>query len=229
MKGQILGFDGATGAITGADGERYSFALADWKGEQPPKPRDAVDFVGKDGVASEIYPTQSSLGAAFSGLGAGAKGTGGGGEGLKMVAGRPQVVLEALAILVALLFPYISTFILSVTIVGLPSLINQAAAYGGGVGGGVGALALLAYLLWLIPIGGALALYLDFTGKRDVRVELALGALCIFATVYYFLLSSAVGAASTVFSLGFGGYVILLVGVGLILTGLGRITRVPGL
>ena len=54
MKGQILGFDGEKGAITGDDGNRYSFELKDWKGEKTPQARDNVDFVAKDGVASEI-------------------------------------------------------------------------------------------------------------------------------------------------------------------------------
>ena len=36
MKGQILGFDGAKGAITGEDGNRYSFELAEGRGKKHP-------------------------------------------------------------------------------------------------------------------------------------------------------------------------------------------------
>ena len=48
MKGQVLGFDGSKGAITGEDGNRYSFERADWNGDKLPQARDVVDFVLKD-------------------------------------------------------------------------------------------------------------------------------------------------------------------------------------
>jgi hypothetical protein len=58
MKGRVLGFDAKNGegAITGADGNRYSFQLAEWKGEGVPKAEVTVDFVPREGVALQIYP-----------------------------------------------------------------------------------------------------------------------------------------------------------------------------
>jgi hypothetical protein len=62
MKGRILGYDSenSEGAIQGADGNRYSFQLAEWKGEDAPRPEMAVDFVPDGGVALKIYPIRDS-------------------------------------------------------------------------------------------------------------------------------------------------------------------------
>jgi len=62
MKGRILGYDGrnSEGAIQGADGNRYSFQLAEWKVEDVPKPEMAVDFIPEGGVALKIYPIRDS-------------------------------------------------------------------------------------------------------------------------------------------------------------------------
>jgi hypothetical protein len=234
MKGQVLGFDGTTGAISADGGERYSFALADWKGERPPQPRDTVDFIVRDGAATEVYPTASSLGAAFSGLSEGLRNSAGSGGGLAMIAGRPQLVLEALALIIAVLFSYIAGPMgPGISMLSFPNAVSNMSA----LGGGLGFVSVLAYLLWLIPIGAASALYLDLTGKRNTMLELGLGGLCVFSLVVYFLMSSAISSAvgpfgamaASMISLGFGGYLIVLVGIGLILTGLGKLNRIPGL
>ena len=62
MKGRILGYDSrnSEGAIQGIDGNRYSFQLAEWKGEDVPKPETAVDFIPEGGVALKIYPIRDS-------------------------------------------------------------------------------------------------------------------------------------------------------------------------
>ena len=62
MKGKILGYDSRNneGAIQGADGNRYTFQLPEWKGEDVPKPEMAVDFVPDGGVALKIYPVRDS-------------------------------------------------------------------------------------------------------------------------------------------------------------------------
>ncbi len=62
MKGRILGYDSknSEGAIQGEDGNRYSFQLAEWKGEDVPRPEMAVDFVPDGGVALKIYPIRDS-------------------------------------------------------------------------------------------------------------------------------------------------------------------------
>lgn len=57
MKGRVLGFDAGagTGAISGEDGNRYVFASSDWRGEDPPKAGQAVDFVANADAANEVY------------------------------------------------------------------------------------------------------------------------------------------------------------------------------
>lgn len=81
MRGKILGVNGDQGVIVaeGDEGdERFTFALEEWKDAQtPPKRGMAVDFVGHDGVAREIYP---ALGSGLGGLSALGSGLGGGSE-----------------------------------------------------------------------------------------------------------------------------------------------------
>lgn len=57
MRGQILSVDGAsrTGLVLGNDGNRYSFAGADWRGQKAPLAGNEVDFVADGGTAREIY------------------------------------------------------------------------------------------------------------------------------------------------------------------------------
>lgn len=224
MKGHILGFDGTTGAITGEDGQRYSFTLADWKGERPPQARDAVDFVGTAGVATDVYHVPSSLGAVFS--------AGGGGSangGIAFVAGRPQVALEGLLI-VASLLPFLSGGLVSTNLFGFPSAVNQLAqiaslarSFGAGGTSSIGILAPVAYLFWLIPLGAAFLLYREFTNSRMKQLELGVGGLGAFTLVYFVLLSGGLDG------FGFGAVVIFLCGIGLILTGLGKFNRIPGM
>lgn len=63
MKGKVLGFDTATGtgAISGDDGQRYTFTAADFKSPPPAKPNDAVDFEAEGGAARNIYVTAASV------------------------------------------------------------------------------------------------------------------------------------------------------------------------
>lgn len=55
MKGQVLGFDGSTGAITGEDGKRYRFSKEQWRDDRPAAAKDHVDFVAEGEQATEIY------------------------------------------------------------------------------------------------------------------------------------------------------------------------------
>jgi hypothetical protein len=62
LQGTILGYtaDIGTGAITGADGRRYKFAAAAWKGQGAPVPGTPVDFELADGgQAADIYPLKA--------------------------------------------------------------------------------------------------------------------------------------------------------------------------
>jgi len=58
MKGRILGTAtiDAAGAITGEDGNRYRYQLADWRGERAASPGVSVDFEVEAGEAKEVYP-----------------------------------------------------------------------------------------------------------------------------------------------------------------------------
>ncbi len=58
-----LGFDAAngTGAIRGADGARYNFTAADWKGGGTPAANDEVDFEAVETRATEIFVTRAAL------------------------------------------------------------------------------------------------------------------------------------------------------------------------
>ncbi|KUG28478.1 hypothetical protein ASZ90_001649 [hydrocarbon metagenome] len=65
MKGRVLSWDGSAraGIISGDDGNRYPFALADWKAGASPVAGAEVDFVAKGGAASEIYFLSSGTNA----------------------------------------------------------------------------------------------------------------------------------------------------------------------
>lgn len=262
MKGQVLGFDGTTGAISGEDGARYSFAADAWKGERPPQSRDAVDFVVTDGAAHDVYLVQSALGATIGSLGANAReklggaGAAPGAAGVRtFVAERPQVILAGVALLASLLLTFVSGAAAlepgstSVSAVGFPGLMNrvvsgvaQVASFmgatpAGDAYGGLQFAAMLSYLLYLIPVLAAFAIFRDVTGKRMRVLELVLGALCVGSLLIYFIAMSAIrtplGAVADMamaqVAFGFGGYVLVLCGVLLLLTGLGRIKQTPGL
>lgn len=57
MKGTIIGYDtsGHTGIISGFDGNRYRFALEEWKSAAQPNPNMEVDFEPDGGIAREIF------------------------------------------------------------------------------------------------------------------------------------------------------------------------------
>lgn len=63
MKGKILGFTPAagSGAITGDDGERFTFVAAQWRSDRPIAVGTHVDFAPLAGVATEIYPVAAAM------------------------------------------------------------------------------------------------------------------------------------------------------------------------
>jgi len=71
LKGWILGCDSSGGAISTDAGERFKFAISEWKGPGWPAARDEVDFIGANGAATEIYPA-IVIGAARTGTGSAA-------------------------------------------------------------------------------------------------------------------------------------------------------------
>ena len=60
MKGQILGFDGNIGFITGEDNKRYSFTKEEWKENTPPEKGQKVDFNAEGENAKDIYLIETS-------------------------------------------------------------------------------------------------------------------------------------------------------------------------
>jgi hypothetical protein len=99
----------------------------------------------------------------------------------------------------------------------------------------------LAYLAWLVPVGAAFLIYSNVVNKRNRTHELVVGALAIGVVVLFLLgkamiISAIAGpgreGADMVgdqIALGFGGWIVGLTGVGLVLTGLGVLRVTPGL
>lgn len=58
MRGNVLGFDidTNTGAIAGADGNRYEFVRLEWRSAVTPSRGAPVDFVPETGRATQIFP-----------------------------------------------------------------------------------------------------------------------------------------------------------------------------
>lgn len=62
MQGNILALDaaGASGILSGADGNRYRFSLSEWKSASRPRIGEPVDFLVQEGSAVEVYSLKSS-------------------------------------------------------------------------------------------------------------------------------------------------------------------------
>jgi hypothetical protein len=243
MKGQILGFDGQKGAITGEDGNRYSFELAEWKSDKVPQPRDNVDFVAADGVATEIYRIAGSFSApSLGGVGASLSGVADKVEfdagKLEYIRTRPALILIGLAIFAFFFLNVLTLPATGFSAFGLPgSLDDMASALGlFGAGEGFGFARTVAYLLWIIPLAGGYAIFREVTGKRSRKAELATAIACLFSVVVYFVTAVAFesinrGSRISYFDImdfGFGGWLLVLCGIGLVLTTLGIVKTVPG-
>jgi TM2 domain-containing membrane protein YozV len=65
VRGSILDYDWrkSSGLITGDDGFRYSFAIADWNSDQIPLKGMSVDFVAESGNAKQVFLTSGSIGS----------------------------------------------------------------------------------------------------------------------------------------------------------------------
>ncbi|GAB6408281.1 TM2 domain-containing protein [Pseudomonas sp. MHK4] len=63
MKGKVLEFDSTSrsGVISGDDGNRYTFSVAQWKSTILPKAGSRVDFSADNGTAEAIYLESVSL------------------------------------------------------------------------------------------------------------------------------------------------------------------------
>ncbi|MEM9312772.1 MAG: hypothetical protein AAGA34_15125 [Pseudomonadota bacterium] len=249
MKGQVLGFDGATGAITGEDGKRYSFEFEQWKGDKVPQPRDSVDFVAVDDVATEIYKTAGSftapsldgVGDTLSGMGASLAGAAekvdlNSGK-LEYVRTRPKLILIGLAIFAFFFLNLVVFGRSSSTAFSLPGDLDNTAALFGifGRGDDFSLSSSAAMLLWSIPLAGGFAIFREATGKKSRLAEFITAGGCLFSFVVYGMILASLENLNTgyqnfanVVQLGLGGYIFMLCGIGLLLTTLGIVKTVPG-
>lgn len=72
MKGRILGFtpSAGSGAISGENGERFTFVAAQWRSDHPITIGTGVDFAPIAGVATEVYPVAAAMPIAVADLAA---------------------------------------------------------------------------------------------------------------------------------------------------------------
>ncbi|MEO0870757.1 MAG: hypothetical protein AAFY19_02180 [Pseudomonadota bacterium] len=249
MKGQVLGFDGSKGAITGEDGNRYTFERADWNGDKLPQARDVVDFVAKDGAATDIYKTGGSFSApSLEGVGDTLSGVGaslaGAAEKVDFDAGkleyirtRPKLIFIGLAIF-SFFFLNLVVFVRDgYSAFTLPGNLDDAAALVGlfGRGGDFSLTSSAAMLLWAIPLAGGFAIFREVTGKKSRMAELVTAFACLFSFIVYAMVIASFENLNTGYQnfadaikLGFGGYIFILCGIGLLLTTFGIVKTVPG-
>lgn len=256
MKGQVLGFDGMSGAISAEDGSRYNFTAADWKGQSPPKPRDAVDFVPVDGAATEIYVTRGSFA-----MGAGATGAAdllqgeSAAKARGFIATRPQAIIAVVLILASILLNFMSSpgqnGSQGVSLFGVGPAMGQmrtAMAEASqmtsalmGSGGSASAsppfsltlLWLLGYLLWLVPLGAAFLLFREYTNARNTGLELLVGVGAIASLLYILLVKSMISSAMHAIGMPFAETAASMVSFGagaflIFLCGIGLIATAKG-
>ena len=148
MKGKILGFDaaGGTGAISGEDGQRYSFAAADFKSPVPAKPGDNVDFAVDGSNAKEIYVTAGAMpNVDLAALTSNAT--------VANILAKPYVIWAAVIILGSLIAGYF----------GALGMLNSMS---GPFGSGLGLAALIAALLFFVPIVAGVLIFFEFTNNK---------------------------------------------------------------
>lgn len=162
MKGKILGFDaaGGTGAISGEDGQRYTFTAADFKSPAPAKAGDNVDFAVEGSSAKEIYVTAAALpNVDLSALKSNAT--------VANILAKPYVIWAAVIILGSLIAGYFSSL----------GFLNQMS---GPFGSGLGIAALIAALLICVPIVAGVLIFFELTNhKLTAQFRLITAAVAI--------------------------------------------------
>jgi hypothetical protein len=163
MKGKILGFDAAvgTGAITGDDGKRYSFAAAENKSSAALKAGDAVDFQVDGDAAKDIYAVAGAASVDLAAMAAN--------PAVANVLAKPNIIWAGIIILGALVANYIGAVQAAGRMSEFASAIDRmGAAFGGGGGGGGGMQmgALVLYLLLVIPIMAGVLIFFELTNHK---------------------------------------------------------------
>lgn len=146
MKGKVLGFDAAagTGAISGDDGQRYNFTAADFKSPPPAKANDAVDFEADAGTAKNIYVTAGAVNVDLAAMAAN--------PAVANILAKPYVIWAAVIILGSLIAGYISAL----------GMLNSMS---GPYGSGLGIAALIAALLFFVPVVAGVLIFFEFTNN----------------------------------------------------------------
>ena len=162
MKGKILGFDaaGGTGAISGEDGQRYNFTAADFKSPAPAKAGDNVDFAAEGSNAKEIYVTAGAMpNVDLTALTSNAT--------VANILAKPYVIWAAVIILGSLIAGYFSAL----------GMLNSMS---GPFGSGLGLAALIAALLFFVPIVAGVLIFFEFTNhKLTAQFRLITAAVAI--------------------------------------------------
>lgn len=282
MKGRVLGFTGSTGTgtITGEDGHRYGFAIAEWRSDRAPAAGLAVDFEVRGEQAAGIYPLAGET------LDIGALAASPAVARARELATGTLVFPLAILLLFACLMPAVNTIMgrgQSLSLMGLGPVVTELSdeiraeresvqrdardfdereselnkviaqtgpgtpigpfGSGGSAGdalkelqderaksaatqhGHAGAFLLdLMALVYLVPVLALALIGLSWAGRPVRLAGLAAGgaSLVSFVLVWNLTALAAVGDSSTL-SLGFGAWLVLLAGLGLILAALGMI------
>ena len=234
MKGRVLGFsaDSGTGVISGQDGKRYAFQAGEWKAGQPVRAGLQVDFEPQDDVATGIYAEPGGIDlSAISGIDMAALKGSAGAEKIKKVLTSSLAVPLSIVLLIACAMPALSLQGRSVSlfdlteIMGLLSLGDALSGGGGSTGSGFETLLLLRFFA---PILAVVLLWRAWVAQAPKMIVLATGSAAILAFVLIEMIKLGLGQGNDLsamigqaISTGFGTWLILLSGIGLILTGLG--------
>jgi len=161
MKGKVLGFDAAagTGAITGEDGKRYTFALADNKSPAPLKPGDTVDFQIEGDTARDIYAVAGEPGVDLAALAAN--------PAVANVLAKPNVIWAGVIILGSLIAGYVGT-------------LEALGHITGDLGSGLGLSAIFIAALFAIPVIAGVLIFFELTNnKRTARFRMITAAAAV--------------------------------------------------
>jgi hypothetical protein len=239
MKGKILGFNQSegSGAITAEDGSRHRFLTEDWRGEKPPAAGMAVDFESESGTARDIYPVG---GVALDSIKVDLSDITASPEGTRVVALFTSSLATplALGVLLACFMTALSSPVQSATLLGLGQIVDQlsmASAAGGMMGAdtsGMGTMEALLFLRFAAPLAALWLISAAWRGKSEKLPMLAAGAAAILAALLVVGLRSAILSMAPDFlreqlaagiSLGFGVWLLFLLGGALIAAGLGKV------
>ncbi|WP_432769113.1 MAG: hypothetical protein HEQ22_17445 [Sphingopyxis sp.] len=240
MKGKILGFSEAdgSGAISADDGSRHRFVRAEWRGDKAPVAGMIVDFESEGGSAKDIYPVGGgalgNLNVDLSGL-SGLSASPGGARVTELVTKSLAVPL-ALVVLLACFLDAIASPMQSVSLFGLGDAVaelegaSRMASMMGGGDAGIGGLGALLVLRFAAPLAALWLIWAAWAGKPERMPMLVTGAAAIVAGLLVIIVRSTLLSAvpemardmmASQIDLGFGVWLLLLAGAGLIAAAFG--------